>query len=223
VNDNETYASRVAQVGEGAIDVHDFGVAGWGPHQMLAGLQSGRFARSLTRPPTHAVYFFIDDQIKRAAGYSSWDEHGPRYRLAGDGRVVRDGNFDTDGPPKKGPPPDDGFLGWRTILGNRPVDPPGQVELTVAILLESARLLERMAPGMRLHVLYWTYEDDSHLDVVATALKAGGVILHTVDEVIPGYRKRWREYLLSPVDWHPTAAAHRLIGDYIARQIVQCP
>jgi hypothetical protein len=195
VNDNEAYPWQLAERSGGRIEAHNFGVPGWGPHQMLAGLQSGRFARSLQRPPTHAVFLLIDDHVVRAAGEAPWDVHGPRFRLV-DGRAVRDGNFDSDGP--------------------RPtLDRAEKIALTVAILVEAAREIGSLPR----HLLYWN-DDTALLDSIARPLTEAGWVLHTGDDFLPGYRRRWEDYVLSEVDWHPNAAAHRAIADYVARRIV---
>jgi hypothetical protein len=221
VDDDETHANLVAAAGKGTVQVHDFGISGWGPHQTLAGLQSGRFARALNRQPTHATFFFIDDHFHRVAGYAPWDKHGPRYRLGANGRPVRDGHFDSGGPPAAEKKPDDGFLGWRAYFrDDKPVFPAGQVALTVAVLQEIARELAKLAPGLRLDVLYWNDEPEL-LDVLNGPLEAVGATVHTTEQFMPNYRGDWVRYLLSEGDWHPNAAGHRKIADYISREIVQ--
>jgi len=123
---------------------------------MLAGLQSGRFARALACAPTHAVYYFIPEQVARIAGRASWDTHGPRFALENDG-PVRAGNFDTPGLPRPATPDlDEGILGWRRLLGVVAMGTPAEADLTAAVLVEAARELERLAPGAKLHVLFWT-------------------------------------------------------------------
>ena len=92
--------------------MHNFSFGGWGPHQMLAALEAGEVEGSLDCEPTHAVYVSVHDHVRRVAGRSPWDPHGPRFELRSDGRLVRDGNFD-DRPsfPRSGP-----WLGKSEIL-----------------------------------------------------------------------------------------------------------
>lgn len=222
VEDGETYAWRLFEQGKGGIAVHNFGVMGYGPHQMLAGLQSDRFARSLACKPTHAIYFFIPEHIARVVGRYSWDPHGPRYYLTA-GRPVRDGNFDMpqrNGP--QAPPPDleEGFLGWRRLLDVRRIGTPEEAELASALIVESARELRKLDPQLGFHVLFWTTYRDPRLDLVFDRLRAAGIVNHTADSIIPGYAADWPRHVLSIADRHPTAATHRLIASYIVHEIV---
>ena len=220
VNDDENYPWLLGQRGGGRIASHNFGVSGWGPHQMLAGLQSGRFARALDCKPTHAVYYFIPEQVARVAGRTSWDTHGPRYALK-DGRLSREGNFDTPGlAARPAPDLDEGILTWRRLLGVDAMGTPEEAELTAAVLIEAARELERLSPGTRLHVLFWKDARNPLMDSLAARLTAAGLVLHRPEAVIPGYATGWRQWVLNPLDRHPNAAAHDRVADYIAREIV---
>lgn len=220
VNDNETFAWLLAQQSGGRIAVHNFAVSGWGPHQMLAGLQSGRFARALQCRPTHAVFTFIPEQVARVAGRTSWDTHGPRYALK-DGKVVREGNFDTPGLPARPVPDlDEGILTWRRLVGVDGMGTPEEADLAAAVLIEAARELERLAPGLKLHVLFWKDEPNALMDSIATKLAAAGLVLHRPEAIIPGWSRAWRQWVLSPLDRHPNARAHAGVADYVAREIV---
>ena len=220
VNDDENYPWLLAGHSGGRIAAHNFGVSGWGPHQLLAGLQSGRFARALQCKPTHAVYYFIPEQVARVAGRTSWDTHGPRYALK-DGKVVREGNFDTPGLPAKPTPDlDEGILTWRRLVGVDAMGSREEADLTAAVLIEAARELERLSPGTRLHVLFWKDEPNPLMDSIAAKLAAAGLVLHRPKDVIPGYRGTWQDWILSPLDRHPNARAHGRVADYIAREIV---
>lgn len=220
VNDDENYPWLLAAGSDGAMASHNFGVSGYGPHQMLAGLQSGRFARALACAPTHAVYYFIPEQVARVAGRASWDTHGPRFVLEND-RPVRAGNFDTPGLPRPATPDlDEGILGWRRLLGVDAMGTPAEANLTAAVLVEAARELERLAPGVKLHVLFWTEARTPMMEGIAATLAAAGLVLHRPDAVIPGYAREWRSWVLHPLERHPNARAHDRVAEYIAREIV---
>jgi hypothetical protein len=94
VSDDETYAAQIVTRSGGRVAAQNFAVSGWGPHQFLAGLQSGRFQRAVRCRPTDAVFLMVPSLIWRASGVmNSWDTNGPRYRLGADGRPVRDGTL----------------------------------------------------------------------------------------------------------------------------------
>lgn len=221
VNDDETYAAQVVSQSGGRVAAHAFGLSGWGPHQMLAGLQSGRFPRAITCRPTDAVYLFIPDHIRRVAGRAPWDVHGPRFRLGPDGRPVRDGNFDSGGAPLPVPDLDEGLLGWRRLVGIRALGSPEEVQLTAALIIESARELKRLYPGIVFHVFDWDADDTVRSADVMHRLAAAGLVLHPLEAIIPDYVEHLDRYLIDPVlDGHPNPAAHKLIAAYILHEIV---
>lgn len=221
VRDDQTYAWQLAERAKGRIAVYNFGIGGSGPHHMLAGLQSGRFQRSLPCTPTHVIYFFIVEHIGRVTGrLAPWDPHGPRYRLGADGRPVRDGNFDTR-PHDPLPDLDEGLLDWRRLVyGVDRYGTRGEAELTAALMIESAREIWRLAPKARFHVLFWTLVDDKRLDEIAKDLTAAGIVVDPVQRVIPDYRDHPLRYIIGRDDGHPNPMTHIKIADYILTQIV---
>ena len=60
--------------------VLNFGVAGYGPHQMLRLLERDIPKKITSSFPRLMVYTFIEDHIARAAGRGAWDKNGPLYR-----------------------------------------------------------------------------------------------------------------------------------------------
>jgi len=81
VSDEETYAAQIAKRSRRRVAAQNFAVSGWGPHQFLAGLQSGRFQRAVQCRPTDAVFLMVPLLIWRASGVTNpWDTNGPRCR-----------------------------------------------------------------------------------------------------------------------------------------------
>jgi hypothetical protein len=185
VNDDETFAAQIVTKSKGAVEVKNLAAGGWGPHQFLAGLQTGLFQRAISCRPTDAVYLFIRDHVDRAVGRVPWDTHGPRFRLGADGQPVRDGHFDSGGGAPKA---------WTDAEA---------IELTAALLEEGGRELRRKYPGIRFHVLTWAGVPE------AIKRRLGG---RPVAESIPGYTN---EGYHIPIDGHPNARAHEGIADYI--------
>lgn len=221
VQDTQTYAWQLAERGKGRLAVYNFGIGGSGPHQMLAGLQSGRFQKSLHCTPTHVIYFFIVEHIGRVTGrLAPWDPHGPRYRLGADGKAVRDGNFDTR-PHDPLPDLDEGFLGWRRLVyGIDRFGTRAETELTAAVMIEAAHEVARIAPKAEFHVLFWTMVDDKRLDALAKDLTSAGIVVDPVQRIVPDYRDHQVRYVVSRDDGHPNPMAHTLIADYILNRIV---
>jgi hypothetical protein len=90
VNDDETlpFAFSVAS----GMRVVNFGLNGYGPHQMLRSLELDLPGRSGFVLPKFVVYLAIPQHIKRAAGYSAWDRAGPLYEVQ-NGRAQFVGSF----------------------------------------------------------------------------------------------------------------------------------
>jgi len=193
VNDDETSAAQIIIKSKGKVTAKNLGVGGWGPHQFLAGLQSGRFRRAITCTPTGAVYLLIPAQIARAAGRSPWDTHGPLYRLDEKAvRPVRAGNFDTNTE-----------FSWRRIAGLNRLTEIEEAELSVALIEEGGRELKRQYPGIHFYVLAWPgISDEMRRRLGARPL----------EEAIRDFTQAAYQI---PIDGHPNPRAYAGIADYI--------
>jgi hypothetical protein len=168
----------------------------------------------------------LQDHVGRAVGRSPWDKHGPRYRLAPDGTPVRDGNFDSPGPPVSlDPDLDEGFLGWRRmLLGKSNMGTPEEAKLTTALMLAGDKELRRAWPGIRFHLIAWNPYDESRFNEVLAKLKAAGIDIRPLSAVIPDYLDHLDRYVIDRTyENHPNVEAHRLIAAYILHEIVGKP
>lgn len=216
LNDGETAAAQIVQRSGHRVAVHNFAVPGWGPHQFLAGLQSGRFPRAVRCTPTDAVYLMIPSHIWRASGVvSPWGNNGPRYRLDAGGRPVRVGTLGDPDP-----------FNWRPWIGLNATSREDASRLAKALLVAAKSELERLYPGIRLHLISyrvasWSDDDFTPEDMVAFeyALHRAGLTPLPLEAVIPRYRFAQRDYILGPGDYHPNARAHRLLADFVLRDI----
>jgi hypothetical protein len=216
VNDGETYAAQVVRKSEGRVAAHNFAVSGWGPHQFLAGLQSGRFPRAVRCRPTDAVYLMIPSHIWRAAGVvTPWGTTGPRYVLDAAGHPVRAG---TQGDPAP--------FNWRRWIGLDAVSKADAFRLTKALLVAAKAELERLYPDIRMHILSyrvasWSDDDIGSDDMVAFEheLHRAGLPPLPLEAIVPRYRFAQRDYILDARDYHPNARAHHLIAEFLLREI----
>jgi hypothetical protein len=92
VHDDETmpfYAAHYAS----HYRPYNYGVSGYGPHQMLAQLQSRDLTKEIPERQGIAIYTFIDDHIYRVLGAvrasPPWGVHVPLYTLDDQDRLVR--------------------------------------------------------------------------------------------------------------------------------------
>ena len=220
VGDEETYAAQIVMQSGGRVATQNFAVGGWGPHQFLAGLQSGRFQRAVRCKPTDAVFLMIPSLIWRANGVTNpWDTNGPRYRLDADGRPVRDGKLGDPDP-----------YNWRRWIGLNPISKGEASWLATAVVVEAMSELKRLYPGIRTHfisyrVASWSDTGFSSEDLAAFEydLQQAGIMPLPLEAIIPRYRFALRDYVLDPTDFHPNARAHRLIAEFILREIRRDP
>jgi hypothetical protein len=198
--------------------IYNFGYLGWGPHQMLALLQSGRVEEVVECAPTHVLYYGIYDHVQRAAGRSPYDPHGPRFELRGDGTLERRGNFD-DAPrfAERWP-----LLARSEVLrilaeGFEPA--PADFERFAAIVAAARDLLAARWPGARFDVLLWDKrwkQDPAFWE----GLQRRGISVHFVSDLLPDYREDPLRYALGPHDGHPNALANELVARWFVREIL---
>lgn len=216
VKDDETFAAQIVTLSGGRVAARNFAMTGWGPHQFLAGLQSGRFQQSVRCKPTDAFLLMIPELIWRTVGFTNpWDTNGPRYRLDAAGRPVRAGTLGDPDP-----------YNWRRWLGLRPIGKGDAKQLGIAVIGEAMAELKRLYPGIRTHlILYrvasWTDVDFTVDELVQLEydLQQAGLTPIPLEAIIPTYRFAMEDYVLHPADTHPNARAHRRIAQFILREI----
>jgi hypothetical protein len=197
VDDGETTAAQVVARSKGMVAALSLGIGGWGPHQFLAGLQSGRFQRAVTCQPTEAIYLFIPAHTGRAAGRGRWDQHGPLFYLNASGHLVRAGNFNT------------ASTSWRALIGLNRLTEEQEEDLSAALIGEAARELQRLYPGLRFHVFTW----DGTTAGMLRRLSDRGLRVHTIRQLIPDYSDA---YLIAPpIEAHPNPRAYEQLADYV--------
>jgi hypothetical protein len=224
VEDDETMPYRVGVRAGGRAEVRNFGYSGYGPHQMLAALESGFAERAAGCRPTHVVYQAVYHHVVRAAGIWIWDSHGPRYVLGPDGRAVRHGNFDSE------PNATAALAALEKSavaihLRKRGMDVGAgdateeDVALFHAIVDASRRLVAEKWPGASFHVIHWdTYEALGRWPLFEGP-DAEGLTVHPISRMLPPVEDPDAAYKL-PHDVHPNPRAHDLIAAYVAEQIL---
>ena len=98
--------------------------------------------------------------------------------------------------------------------------------LATAVVVEDMSELKRLYPGIRTHfisyrVATWSDTGFSSEDLAAFEydLQQAGIMPLPLEAIIPRYRFALRDYVLDPTDYHPNARAHRLIAEFILREI----
>jgi hypothetical protein len=216
VKDDETFAAQIVALSGGRVAARNLAMTGWGPHQFLAGLQSGRFQQAVHCKPTDAFFLMIPELVWRVSGFTNpWDTNGPRYQLDAGGRPVRVGTLGDPDP-----------YNWRRWIGLRPVSKGTAKHLAIALIAEAMAELKRLYPDIRTHlILYrvasWTDVDFTVDELVQLEYELQQARLTPIplEAIIPNYRFATQDYVLHPTDTHPNARAHRRIAQFILREI----
>ena len=217
VSDDEAMPYLVGLKSGGQHVVRNFGFGGYGPHQMLAAIESGLVERAARCHPRYAIYQALNFHVMRSAGKFRSDLHGPRYRLSDEGEVQRSGNFD-----------DHALPAWlRTRLEKSAIitrywgsadATEEDLRLFHAIVHRAQYLLERHYPDIEFHILYWDYGVP---ELFGSESERAGLSVHRLTKLLPlGDRQALESSYQIPHDGHPNARTHQLIADYVLREIL---
>lgn len=209
VADDETLPARVSAALRGSARVENRAAGGWGPHQMLRLLETGR---APITPGTRVLYQALGDHVRRVAGKTPWDDAGPRYVLDGDGVRFTGPLHASFVRPLR-------HVGTRLVkYGLLPVRAFGyeidddERELFVRVVAASAERVTRA--GGRFTVIFW---DDTPADAaLADRLESRGLEVWRVSALLPGVA---HGPLMIPGDTHPGPELYRLLGSAVAERL----
>lgn len=221
VQDGEAMPYRVGLRSGGRYRIVNFAFHGYGPHQMLAALESGWAQSVLDCPAQAAIYQALPTHVMRAAGRAPWDRDGPDFRLLASGAVQHVGRFsdraDPEWPAQRGL---ERSALYRRIFGSERAIRAREIQLFVAIVQQARELFLRRYPGSEFHILLWGRSGTHDFDRLVAGLRAANFNLHLVSQILPDYDLDAARYELSPHDAHPNAAAHDRIAAYIVTRIL---
>lgn len=231
LNDNQTLPFYVGQKTGGHSAIYNFAFIGYGPHQMLASLQAGRLNQIVRCTPTHFVHRLLPEHSARVAGLTTWDKHGPRFVLDAHGAVAHRGHFDDlpllfDDVPRAVETALARFFTWQRFFGRARNTEPADLDLLVAVVVDSAQLTKRLYADSFFHVLL----GNDPYALIEAKLTAAGVSVVKLSSAIPDLASDWSgsqaigtRYMLSIHDFHPNALQNELIADYLVQQIFNRP
>ena len=212
LGNNETFAWICGE--KTGYQVENFSFHGYGPHQMLSGIESGEVAKCVGElKPEYVIYTAIPHHPERCAGFTTWDAYGPKYVINNDGKPQRDGKFMSKyaGYVFKGVYTSKIFL--KLMDANALMHRKNSVKLAAAVVARSAELLKEKYPKIKFIVFYWGKDDD-----YCKALKASGLKVIMLENAIEDYFKDLEKYQI-PYDGHPNKLAARLVGEYLGQMI----
>lgn len=234
VRDEDTLPARVGQKLNGRYQTYNFGFLGYGPHQMLAELQHGLVDAAIACKPVVAIYQALPGHVSRAAGLEAWDQIGPKFVREHDGSVMWKGPFAETTPHDM----QGRFRRFHQHLSNeakhyflksalyrgllfmhRPVMDE-DIDLFISIVDASKQLVETRYQSATFHVVFWDFSGDNPIEAkIIEGLKAKGIQLHLISNILPNYRGHEELFEIHRADRHPNALAYDLLADYVAKEI----
>jgi hypothetical protein len=221
VANEETMPYRVGVAAQGHYRVRNFGVGGYGAHHVLATVEGTDWLDALGCKPKVAIYQAIPSHANRAV--ESWHVEsgmpGPRYVLDPDGSVRRDGNLRDVRHRNVWTRLINRWAPARRILEERDSEiDDGTAALFIALIDAWAHSLRQRFPDIDVHVIYWAHFSDRELPWQ----RLENVTVHRIADVLPT-TDNWQAAYHIPGDGHPNVKAHRLIAEYVVREILKLP
>jgi CheY-like chemotaxis protein len=218
---DETLAASVARRAPRYVP-YNYAFHGYGPHQLLAKLESGTLRGEVGEGGGVLVYALIGAHVSRTIGsmivYTSWAHDAPYYVLDGAGSVTRRGTFTTGRPwTSLGY----SFLGRSAILRSLGLDIPPvptgrQVELTARVLARSQALFrESFGPQRFVVVVYPEHWPSRISERVSRALAREGVEYLDYSSFLGSDRAGY----FFPEDRHPNARAHQAVAEQLVADL----
>jgi len=222
VNDYESLPYRVGLHSNKQYRIYNFGFHGYGPHQMLAALEQGLVDEIIQCKPKHIIYQGMVAHIMRSSGLTTWDSHGPRYRMNGERKIEYTGHFD------------DTLIYRLTSLlrlneskiyskifgTQRPVRQQ-DVELYVGIITRAEELFTTRYPDSKFHIVLWGDTKNNNIfSYLLTLIRKHGMNVYPRSELIPLYEQNAYIYELSEHDHHPSAFAYDIVAQHITTRLL---
>jgi len=234
VFDDETMPYQVRTKSQATYWTVNFGVPGYGPHQMLRALELG-YVENLVHCPVHAViYQVIPDHVARAVGLLSWSDEDPFYRYDERGYLAYAGRF--------GEAPSRDLFGIvrrvverlpsvlqeavkksqivQNVISRHRKPTPRDID-TFAAIVSGARDNARVKfPDAEFHVLLWDYREDENVTLIRRALDRHQLSLHLVSSFLRLLHSARCTYELHPLDQHPNPIAYSGMATYVVAEIL---
>jgi hypothetical protein len=220
VDYTEAMPYRLGALAGNSLRVYNFGLAGYGPHQMLSALQNHIVADVVDCDDVKWMFYqAIPDHLRRAAGRAWWDRDGPRYVLDASGRAVRRGNFSDDFVLEGIRQLLNRSLVFRRLIGWDRRPSQRDVDLFMGILRATRQAITEQYPAAKFQVVFWDYRNELTEKLLA-AMKADGFVVHRVSEILDGFPEDRKPYVLA-YNRHPNARAHDLIARYLFEHVIE--
>ena len=221
LNDEETFPYLTSLAVGDRLHTLNFGFHGYGPHHILAMIESGRVDRAVDCEPRAAIYLALGDHVFRSAGLRWWDDRGPRYVIGPDGRAHRRGQFNDDrgllDVPRR-------FLQKKSEIARRLRSRTRPLEdrdyaLHVALVDEMRAQLEATYPGIEFGVILWDVGDlPGSPSRMRAELEERGIEIDRLAEILDQLDEEASD-LTIPGDGHPNARANEILARHLESKL----
>ena len=219
LNDNQALPELFSEITGKRYNVINFGVPGYGLHQVVRTLELGRADPLLAQGKRYIVYTAIPDHARRAVAAYTWAVQGPAYRVGPDGVAVFHGNLHSRAAELAITTANRSAFVTKYLLPGLLKNPDMDPYPLFAGLAKRARQVAEEKYHATFVMLFWDYDVQAEPEVKA-ALDAAGVTYIPVSRIIPDLRTNAQAYHIAPDDAHPSEAANRLIAAYLAKGIL---
>ncbi|HPO13788.1 MAG TPA: SGNH/GDSL hydrolase family protein [Candidatus Hydrogenedentes bacterium] len=226
VNDDETLEAQVARRAP-AYMPYNYALPGYGPQQMLLQLMQYDLRGTMPEKEGIGIYTFIDDHINRAIGsmrhVTSWTKRFPCFEEK-NGALAYLGSYERAHPYR--------LLVYRLISHdyilrhygvNWPVSPSiYDINLTVAIIAESAKRFAEIFPGSPFYVVLYPWSSNTYGGDVIRLLRERQISCldyRTLFKDTPPEKVRF-------IDTHPTPEGYARVAQILVSDLnlgAQCP
>jgi hypothetical protein len=219
LNDQETFAWQLGEMLGERFQVFNYGFHGYGAHQMLALVESGRLDALATRyKQIYAFYLTIRGHAVRCAGLSPWDQSGPRYVLQ-NGAITHVGSFNETREHNKLHQADVLFARSRLYAYlketyRQQAIPEHALRIHIAIIAQAMHELEARYHAHALTVIWPNFTG------IEPVLREKGVHTLELTGAMPDYTSAREKYSIQG-DGHPNALANTRIAETLSEYILK--
>ena len=218
IHDQETYAWQLGTRLGKRFQVFNYGFCGYGSHQMLALIESGRLDVLLRRyKRIYAFYLTIADHEMRCVGHWMIDVvlPGPRY-------ILKNGALQYAGMLNENQERDKLFCGSQIIYRlmkeyHRHWAPYSALDIHAAIIAKS---MQELTARYHAHALTVIWPDFTRIEPI---LRDHGVRILSLTGVMPDFTAAPHGKYTIEDDGHPNAWANTLIAEALSEYILKHP
>ena len=166
-----------------------------------------------------AIYSYLPTaHIARSAGYSTWDQNGPEYKIV-DGKLIQTGTFSSL-PTKLNQVLSKSFIYRSVFVERKPTH--DDLLLVIEIVKKSKELLQK--DQVEFYVFIWDNLNDAEkeetgLELFLAEMRNNNIRTFLLSDAIPDYKDNFDSYIIHKTDRHPNEIANKKIAAHIIEML----